>query len=131
GCNPTPPALTTVGKNVTSYTDTNNNNGFGPGTWVYEIRPFKDGGAELNCSDYPNVIATPTPTSTPTPTPVPVCTLILSPDSLTLEEGGEGPQVASVTTSGTVNRVWFFSENTGVATVDPANDWSKSSKESP
>ncbi|MBC7265058.1 MAG: hypothetical protein H5T64_11990 [Chloroflexi bacterium] len=119
GCNPTPPALTTVGKNVTSYTDTNNNNGFGPGTWVYEIRPFKDGCAELNCSDYPNVIATPTPTPTPTPTGAPSCTISLSPADLTLEEGGEGPQVAS--TSGTVNRVRFLSLDQRFACVYPVD----------
>jgi len=77
GCSPTT-LVTILGANVTSYTDTNDNNGFTQGTTlVYEVRPFKTDCSVLNCPDYPNVIPTPTstptpiPTSTPTPTPTP------------------------------------------------------------
>lgn len=58
GCSPTT-LVTTVGVNVTSYTDTNSNNGFAPGTTlVYEIRPFATGCPVLNCPDYRNDIPT-------------------------------------------------------------------------
>jgi hypothetical protein len=73
GCTPT--YFTSVGVNVTSYTD---NNGYGSGfgyspgsVIVYEIRPRKSGCSPLDCSDHTNVIPTATSTPTPTPTPVP------------------------------------------------------------
>jgi len=84
----TPTYLTTLGADITSYTAANNNQGFSPGTRViYEVRPFKTGCADLNCTDKTNDIPTPTPTSTPvptltsTPTPTPTSTPTPTPTS--------------------------------------------------
>jgi len=75
----TPTYLTTLSPGTTSYTATNNNQGFSPGTRViYEVRPFKDGCSGLKCTerknDIPTPTATPTPTPTATPTPTPTPT---------------------------------------------------------
>lgn len=83
----TPTYLTTLPPNATSYTATNNNQGFSPGTKViYEVRPYRLGGADLNCpdiiNDFPNLEISPSLTpspiliSTPTPTPTPSPTIL-------------------------------------------------------
>lgn len=62
-------------------------------------------------------------TPTPAPTPTPSCSVSLSPSSASLSVGLEASLVASVTPqNGTVNYVSFSSNDSSVASVDPASD---------
>ena len=147
GC--TPIEVDMLGVGITSYMDYGPDNdgdgigdGFAPGdVFIWEIRPFKTGCSELNCSDNPNAFPTPTPTSTiaPTSTPIPTATpivppsctsAVLSPITLVITGIGQTAPVSVLNLVGTaslndvdVDYVEFTSTDDSVASVTSPDDF--------